>query len=180
MSASKTKIFIRQMEFDDLQKVYYLGAKLFTAEKWPVLYRTWDEYEILERYISDPEFCLVAEYEDEIVGFALGTLIEKPKASWVYGYLLWLAVDDAKQNLGVGKKLHAKMTKLFIEEGARIMMIDTARDNKRAIAFFQKRGFDSVEEHVYMTKNLGDHPRYKAKRKKRLLKRIRVLPKRKS
>lgn len=168
------------MEFTDLQEVYVLGTKLFTAEKWPVLYRTWDEYEIIERFISDPEFCLVAEDDDKIVGFALGTLIEKPKAAWVYGYLLWLGVDDVAQNLGVGKKLHAKMTKLFIEEGARIMMVDTARDNERAIGFFKKRGFDSVEEHVYMTKYLGGHPHYKAKRKKRLLKRARVIPKRKS
>lgn len=161
MPVQKGPVRIRPLEFDDLSPVYHLGAKLFTAAKWPVLYRTWDQYEILERFIGDPGLCVVAESNEEIVGFAIGTIIEK--SSWSYGYLLWLGVDERMQSLGVGKKLHDKMERLFIKEGARIMMIDTASDNEKALAFFKRQGFDNIEEHVYLTKSLSTLAKAKGK-----------------
>ena len=56
-------LVIRQMEIDDLADVFHLGEKLFTAREVPNLYRTWDEYEVVNLFQSDPEFCLVAEFE---------------------------------------------------------------------------------------------------------------------
>jgi ribosomal protein S18 acetylase RimI-like enzyme len=35
-----------------------------------------------------------------------------------------------------------------------MMIIDTAADNLPAVRFFQKQGFDDVQEHVYMSLNL--------------------------
>ncbi|MBT7736141.1 GNAT family N-acetyltransferase [Candidatus Peregrinibacteria bacterium] len=153
---SLKKIIIREMEFDDLKTVFALGESLFTADKWPVLYRTWDEYEIIERFISDSEFCLVAESGDKIVGFALGTIIEKKKSKWGYGYLLWLGVSKKSQGLGVGRKLINALTKRFVKGGVNIMMADTAEDNEEAQNFFKKHGFDKEEKHVYMFKNLSE------------------------
>jgi ribosomal protein S18 acetylase RimI-like enzyme len=72
---------IRPMEIDDLSKVFHLGEKLFEAEKLPNLYRTWDEFEVVELFHGDPEFCLVAEINKRIIGFALGTTIKK--SHWV-------------------------------------------------------------------------------------------------
>ncbi len=163
MPVKKGSVRIRQLEFDDLSPVYYLGTTLFTAEKWPVLYRTWDQYEILERFMSDSEFSLVAEQGDELVGFAIGTIIEKH--SWSYGYLLWLGVREDVQNEGVGKKLYEKMEMLFRKSGARIMMVDTAYDHKKAIGFFKKRGFENIEKHVYLTKSLGTLAKVKKPKK---------------
>ena len=153
------------MYFEDLVPVYRLGSKLYTADKWPVLYRNWDEYEIIERFISDQEFCFVAENKNKIVGFAIGTIIEKPTGSWSYGYMLWIGVDPKQQGSGLGKRLVQKMTRTFIEKGAKMMMVDTARDNEKAIRFFTKRGFSDIEDHVYMTKNLLDEPYYKKLKK---------------
>jgi ribosomal protein S18 acetylase RimI-like enzyme len=65
----RNNLAIRQMEIDDLAHVFHLGEKLFTAREVPNLYRTWDEYEVVNLFQSDPEFCLVAEFDDEIVGF---------------------------------------------------------------------------------------------------------------
>ena len=70
------------MELDDLPGVYRLGERLFTPEKQPNLYRTWDEYELAELFTSDGDFCLVAESGDRVVGFAMGTLIEKRRSAW--------------------------------------------------------------------------------------------------
>ena len=64
---------IREMEIDDIPEVFHLGEILFEAQSLPNLYRTWDEFEVVELFLSDPEFCIVAEFEEVMVGFALGT-----------------------------------------------------------------------------------------------------------
>ena len=152
---------IREMELEDLYRVYALGEQLYTAEDWPNLYRTWDETDIITNYTTDGEFCWVAETDArEIVGFALGAMLEKQRNSWVYGWLDWLGVHAAWQGKGVGKRLLDKLTDLFIEQGARMILIDTEADNEKALRFFQKEGFGNPNEHVYLSRNLTRDPEY--------------------
>jgi len=66
---------IREMELVDLPAVFELGQKLFTADKLPTLYRSWDEDEVIRLFGADWETCLVAEVEERIVGFALGSMM---------------------------------------------------------------------------------------------------------
>ena len=166
MKAKNDKVLIREMQFDDLPTVFHLGESLFTAGKSPVLYRTWDEYEIMERFIADQQFCFVAESEGKIIGFAIGTIIEKARAAWSYGYLSWIGIDPAFQGQGIGKNLINRMTRKFISEGARMMMLDTAADNTSAIRFFKRKGFHNVEQHIYLSKPLVDEPYYKTLKKR--------------
>jgi ribosomal protein S18 acetylase RimI-like enzyme len=158
------------MQLEDLPKVYALGEELFTPELWPALYRTWDEYEIVEFFASDGEFCLVAvaEREDdesgddsgeEVVGFCLGTLLEKRHSAWSYGYLVWMGVDASLKGLGIGRRLLGNLTDRFVENGARMMLVDTAADNENALRFFHSQGFGHELEHVYLSKNLDKHPK---------------------
>jgi acetyl esterase len=158
---------IREMELEDLYRVYALGELLYTAEDWPNLYRTWDETDLINNYTSDGEFCWVAETDTgEIVGFALGAMLEKRRNAWVYGWVDWLGVHSAWQGKGVGKRLLDKLTDLFIEEGARMILIDTEADNEKALRFFKKEGFGNPNEHVYLSRNLTHDPEY-LKRKQR-------------
>lgn len=90
----EAEVEVREMDINDVARVYNLGEQIFTADRWPTLHRTWDEFEVLSLYLSDTDTCLVAEFEGQIVGFALGTLIEKRRSAWTYGYLLWLGVDQ--------------------------------------------------------------------------------------
>ena len=155
MSELKSVITIEQMGFRDLTKVYDLGNKLFTADKWQNLYRFWDEYEILERFIADDKYSLVAKSEKKIIGFAIGTVIEKEQNSWTYGYIVWMGVDPKHAGKGVGKKLLQRMTKLFRAQGVKIMMVDTASDNEAALKFFKKHHFEPTEGHVFLSKNIS-------------------------
>ena len=70
-------VTIRQMDMDDIGPVYHLGEELFTSEEFPILYRTWDAYEVTDHFTSDPDYCLVAEMKGRVVGFVLATTIEK-------------------------------------------------------------------------------------------------------
>lgn len=159
-------VTIREMEIDDLSAVFALGERLFRADEAPTLHRTWDEYELVDAFSSDGEFCLVAEAEEsgDIVGFVIGTIIDKRKSAWTYGYLIWLGVLPELEGRGVARRLVGRLTDLFIEEGARIMMVDTEAENDRAVDFFERLGFGNAAEHLYMSKNLTGLPAYKEHR----------------
>lgn len=151
----RSKVVVRPMELDDLAPVFHLGEHLFTAREVPNLYRTWDEYELIDLYYTDSDLCLVAESGNEIVGFALGTTIEKERSAWKYGYLVWMGVAPAFQRVGVGARMVAAITDLMAKEGARILMVDTEADNIESIEFFRKMGFGKPEKHIYFSLNLS-------------------------
>lgn len=155
----KVQIDIRQMEIDDIPGVFHLGEKLFTARTFPTLYRTWDEFEVVSRFQTDTDYCYVATMEEEdgserLAGFALGTIIEKSKSSWKYGWLLWLGTDPTIHRGGVATQLFKNFRNLMAEEGCRILIVDTEADNEPALTFFEKLGFDDKEEHVYLSMNI--------------------------
>jgi ribosomal protein S18 acetylase RimI-like enzyme len=152
------------MELDDLPEVFKLGEELFTADRWPTLYRTWDPYELIALFSSDGDFCLVAEMDDKIVGFVLGTMITKRNSAWDYGHLLWLGVRSNVAKKGVGRRLVEWLTDIFIEAGARMMIVDTQAENEAAIAFFGKMGFGNESQHIYLYRNLTTLPGYKRMR----------------
>jgi ribosomal protein S18 acetylase RimI-like enzyme len=151
---------IREMELRDVPEVFDLGEKLFTAEEWPTLYRSWDDHDLALLFSNAAETCLVAEADERIVGFALGEIMEKPRSAWRYGWLLWLGVERRYKRSGVGTRLLRHLTGLFIERNARIMLVDTAAKNHTALAFFRRNGFGQEIRHVYLSQNLENDPRY--------------------
>ena len=81
------------MTICDLAEVYELGLSQVDAESWPMLYRSWDEYEVTTRFHVDGEYCLVAENNDEdssrrIVGFVLGSVVSKPGSAVILGVVI--------------------------------------------------------------------------------------------
>lgn len=157
-------VIIRQMEIDDLPEVFALGEKIFTS-KSPTLYRTWDEYELTEFFLSDSDLCLVAELNEKIVGFLLGTTLSKHKNPWTYGNLTWLGVDNRYRKIGIANKLFNHFIDLMVKKGVRIIVTDTEADNKLALEFFKKKGFGKIRKHLYFSLNL-DAMLKKKKRKK--------------
>jgi ribosomal protein S18 acetylase RimI-like enzyme len=147
------------MELNDLPAVFELGQKLFTADKWPTLYRSWDDNELLQLFESSEEFCLVAEAQGRVVGFVLGSLMDKPRSAWRYGWLEWLGVEPEYHRRGVAKRLLSQLTELLVEREARIMLVDTDEQNAGALAFFRENGFGRELRHVYLSQNLDGHPR---------------------
>lgn len=153
------------MKIDDIAKVFHLGEKLFTARIVPNLYRTWDEYEVVSLFQTDPEFCLVAEMDDTIIGFALGLTISKSGSAWKYGHLHWLGVEKKYQRQGIAKKLFKSFMELMVENGVRMLQVDTEADNLPALHFFREVGFGSPQQHIYLSLNLSDLRRQMKKKK---------------
>jgi ribosomal protein S18 acetylase RimI-like enzyme len=113
---------------------------------------------LVQLYGSDAETCLVAEAQERIVGFALGRVMDKPRNAWKYGWLLWLGVDPSLKRRGIASRLLRALTSLFIARDARIMLVDTDESNRQALAFFRKYGFGQELRHIYLSRNLDDHP----------------------
>ena len=151
---------IREMELKDVPEVFELGQKLFTAEEWPTLYRSWDDHELALLFSSNAETCLVAEADGQVIGFALGRVTEKPRSAWRYGTLQWLGVERRFKRTGIATRLLRQLTGLFIEHDARIMLVDTAAKNHVALSFFRRNGFGQEIRHVYLSQNLENDPRY--------------------
>jgi ribosomal protein S18 acetylase RimI-like enzyme len=151
----KPEVNIRQMEIDDIGSVFHLGEELFTSEEFPILYRTWDAYEVTDHFTSDADFCLVAETQGRIVGFILATTIEKEGTAWKkYGYLSWIGVDDTFQRTNLGLRLYRRLEERFRDDGVRMVIADTEANNEGAIAFFKAIGFSPSREHLWLTKTL--------------------------
>lgn len=151
----RIEVTIRQMEIDDLSEVYRLGESLFTSEEYPILYRTWDPYEVTGMFTSDPEFCLVADVDDRVVGFVLATTVEKEGTAWKrYGYLEWIGVADGFQHARLGLRLYRRLEERFREEGVRMIIADTVVENEKAIGFFNRLGFTATGKHIWLTKTL--------------------------
>jgi len=144
----------RNMTINDFPEVFHIGEEVFTADYSQSLYRTWDEYEITTLFNSDSDLCLVAESGESILGFALGTTVEKHNSSWKYGYLVWLGVRSGIQQGGIGSGLFKEIKRRMKEHGVRMIIIDTSADNLPAVNFFQKQGFADTQQHVYMSLNL--------------------------
>ena len=153
-----SSVYVRELEIDDLAPVFHLGEDLFTSNSYPYLYRTWDQWEVIGLYNTDPEYCLVAEIQGQIAGFILGTVISK--ATWTYGYILWLGVSPDFQRRGVGDALVDKLIERMVEDGARFMLVDTDPANIPAVNFFNRKGFGNSREHIFLSMNLGKHEYY--------------------
>jgi ribosomal protein S18 acetylase RimI-like enzyme len=165
----RLRIIIREMEIDDVASVYHLGEQLFTSEEFPILYRTWDPYEVTEYFGSDPEYCLVAEAKGIIVGFLLATTIEKEGTAWKkYGYLAWIGVEDSYQRTRLGRRLYKEMEKRLEEKGVRMVIADTDGDNEGAIAFFKSVGFSTRAQHLWLAKTFRRKTRKVGKRENHL------------
>lgn len=153
---AQPQVEIRPMDIDDLSSVLHLGDRLFTLSTYPTLFRTWDEYEVIGFYQSDPDTCLVAVHKKKIVGFLLGTVVEKHDSALKYGYLVWLGVAPEFKSSGVGTRLFDEFKRLATAEGVHSLLVDTQADNEAAIAFFVRRGFGNMKPHVYLSMRLSD------------------------
>jgi ribosomal protein S18 acetylase RimI-like enzyme len=153
------EIKLRIATIDDLSAIFHLGERLFTSQEASNLYRTWDEYEVTHLFNSEPEYMVVAHIDEQVVGFLLGSIIEKRYTAWNYGHLLWLGVDPDFAGQGIGGRLFDRYRDLVQAAGVRMLLVDTQADNDHAIRFFRARGFTNPIDHIYMTLNLETQTR---------------------
>jgi ribosomal protein S18 acetylase RimI-like enzyme len=149
-----TGVSIRPMTMKDIAPVYHLGNAIFTASEFPNMYRTWDDFAVVESFEGSPEFCFVAESsQQEIIGFLLGHTMTKFNVG-TRGYIQWVAVLSPYRRHGVATRLLQSFTNVAQNEHISFLLADTPADNLPAIQMFQKAGLCSQTDHVYLTRQI--------------------------
>jgi len=135
------RVVVRPMRVEDISEVYHLGERIYNVGEAPLLYRTWDPYEVAAQFAAETELSIVATVSGRLVGFCLSTTIEKPGKPWRYGYLIWLGVDPSYRLRHVGRKLAQRTLRLMKQRRAQSILVDTPEDNRGAINFFERQGY---------------------------------------
>ncbi|KAG7349285.1 GCN5-like N-acetyltransferase [Nitzschia inconspicua] len=175
--AKDVDIVVRPMNMADIADIYHLGNAIFTASDFPNLFRTWDDYTVVQNFESSPEFCFVAEAiqqnvdteEDdsspksnnnkmetvntntkEVVAFLLGDSLTK-RTCGTRGYIQWVAVDPPFRRQGIAKSLLAAYVDAANDQNISLLLADTPADNHQAIQMFAGVGLSQRMDHVYLT-----------------------------
>lgn len=120
------------------------------------------------RDLLDDEHAVVdvAVVDDEIAGFAQGTVVETDP---MVGEIHWLHVVPDERNRGLGVQLLGRVQEAFEDRGAALLRGLVLEDNQAGTAFYGDHGFEeagtrTVEigdqefTEVVFEKSLGDEP----------------------
>lgn len=107
LNLAKEEIHVRMMEEKDIPSIISLDKKISGSYR-PSMW----ESEI-QHYLRNKSICLVAEIQDRVVGFMIGTV-----HPWLFGienggWIEVLGVHPEHTAKGVGKKLGKKLLKEF-------------------------------------------------------------------
>lgn len=151
---AKIHFAIRQLQLRDLHAVFELGNQIFTASEFPNIYRTWDDFTIIEHLDGSPDYCFVAENEEgQLIAFLLGETITKSREG-TRGYVQWVAVDAMYRRHGIATQLLEHYLQQARDAGVSRLLADTPSGNSPAIAMFRQVGLNHSSDHVYLTRQI--------------------------
>jgi ribosomal-protein-alanine N-acetyltransferase len=89
-----------------------------------------------------PSSCFVAEWQNEVVGFLIGS--PQPVNDGFYGHICNLAVAEEYRGMGIGRLLVRRAEHQFLMEGALGIQLEVRESNKGARSFYKKLGYEEV------------------------------------
>lgn len=140
---------IRKAKIEELKIVQDLNSGLFTSDgprdkfmdhNWP--YEGGKEY-FSKKITDDSSICLVAEVDNEIVGYLAGTVMEVE--SWrpvKRTELENMFVKEEFRSNGIGAKLVSEFFNWSKTKGVQRSLVVAYATNEKAIKFYKKMGFD--------------------------------------
>ncbi|KAH0789055.1 N-alpha-acetyltransferase 30 [Histomonas meleagridis] len=85
-----------------------------------------------------PQHCLVATYNDEIVGTIIGR--ETPKENFKKGYIAMLVVLKQYRKCGIGRNLAVQLIN-EMKKTCKVVSLDAEYDNVPALHLYESLGF---------------------------------------
>jgi ribosomal-protein-alanine N-acetyltransferase len=86
--------------------------------------------------------CLVAEEDDQIIGFIIGTpYFERDSLT---GHILTIDVEPQNRRKGVGARLLQEMERIFKEKGVKACRLEVREDNTAALGLYKKLGYIGI------------------------------------
>ena len=129
------QITIREARLNDLDEIYKIETECFAEEAFTRIQ--------LEYCLRSPLFItLIAEINDEPVGFIMGT-IEDINGE-INGHVYTIDVKREFRRMNVGSALLKFLEEEFLCRGARRAVLETRFDNIAAMKLYLKHGYSQV------------------------------------
>lgn len=106
--------------------------------------------EIARKQTRDPDLFLLAERDGRLVGAVLGGWDGRR------GLVYHLAVDPAHRGRGIARALMADLARRFRAKGCLRYYMLVARDNAGAQAFYERLGYERLDDIVVYAHTLTD------------------------
>jgi GNAT superfamily N-acetyltransferase len=138
-------IRIREARKEDVNRIYFLIKALAIFERDENAVKITPEELLEDGFGSDPSYkCIVAEYQNEVIGFALYYIrysTWKGKTVYLEDFL----VDEKWRNKGVGNLLFEEMIAISKRMKVRQMSWQVLDWNEGAIRFYKKYDADIID-----------------------------------
>jgi ribosomal protein S18 acetylase RimI-like enzyme len=108
--------------------------------------------EMHPRHALLPRVAIVAEQNDEIIGFIAGHLTRRYKCQ---GELVWINVAEPQRGQGVASELLRSLAEWFVENDARRVCVDVQPHNAEARGFYERHGAERLNDHWMVWDDIG-------------------------
>jgi ribosomal-protein-alanine N-acetyltransferase len=115
------------------QASHLVDALALDERAFPPLWRT-DEHTLTQQ-LSDSPFFVIAEWKEQIVGYAYVSLVGR------HGHLTRLVVDPSMQGERIGIRLLAECVAFFSDQGVYGITLNAQETNTHALRLYQWFGF---------------------------------------
>lgn len=139
MSLTEENIHVRRMDEADITSIISLDEKISGIHR-PDMWKS-----EIQHYLSKQSICLVAEIQEQVIGFMIGTI-----HPWLFGieksgWIEVLGVDPVHTAKGIGKKLGIRILEEF--KVLNIDIVHTCVDWKSTdlLEFFKTLGMTKSE-----------------------------------
>jgi flavin-dependent dehydrogenase/ribosomal protein S18 acetylase RimI-like enzyme len=143
-------ILIRNMTVRDIDQVLRIDEKI-TGKPHAAYYES-----KAASYISrGPDYCLVAEHRDRVVGFVLGDVRGWEFAAELSGWMEIIGVDPEYHGQGISRALMNELFTRFKRAGVKVVNTMVNWNDGDLIDYFRAAGFDRGE-YVNLVKRVED------------------------
>ena len=115
----------------------WYGTVMDKADYWKELFNYYGRHE------KDKRFFLVAELDNEVVGFVIGEARAWEFGSPLCGWVFAVEVSTQKRTLGVGQHLFTEMCQRLSQVGVSTIRTMVDIENKVTLSFFRSQGMRS-------------------------------------
>lgn len=126
-------LHLRPMTFDDLEEVHRVDAAAF-----PPIWQHSLAY--LELAFRQATIATVAKLDGRLIGYQVST------ATPIGGHLARLAVEPSLQGQGIGYMILHDLLTQFNRRGARVVTVNTQKNNLSSLALYKRMGFTFTSE----------------------------------
>lgn len=149
---------IREMVLEDVDMVSSLYCEMYREQKTMGMVMTFNEaaiHDMLAIQLRSRLFkCMVLEHENEVKGFAIGSIIKTQKKYQIegqdfIGFINDVYVAEELRTLGLGNDLVEALEQKLMNAGIKYIELTVLEGNNNGKKFWGKKGYKDVIRVMY-------------------------------